>query len=375
MDLEHHHPTRVDIVRACYNDDATDLLAVAGDHSIDVLLISDFDCKTIASYNTGARTTALAWSPRTVSPTASDNWHIELAFADADFGVHLIAKSYQDHESIFSFGGGLTGHHGKINDITYCGGRGEDSARYVATVSDDKMLMVWDLQPSNESPPSEQSLGVENSNIDRPQPTAYAIPFPNPLMTISSHPLTSKEFLVSDSCGSIFLIDWRSDPREMDQNSWRHSSVLELVEPFALSNHAMVMSTHWSPSVDWRRDTSDMQVPIGAVYGSKFSVWDINNLHGGKPFASGISFPHAGHRFRWCPTYPDYFAISAQYPTQGAVIHIHNTNYLHAQPTELTVLDKPHFIQDFDFLALRGIPRIAAAVGRRIFVFPMGVDA
>lgn len=39
MDLEHHHPTPVDIVRACYNDDATDLLAVAAEHSVDILII------------------------------------------------------------------------------------------------------------------------------------------------------------------------------------------------------------------------------------------------------------------------------------------------------------------------------------------------
>lgn len=33
------------------------------------------------------------------------------------------------------FGGGLSGHHGKVNDMSFCGGRGEDSHRYVATVS------------------------------------------------------------------------------------------------------------------------------------------------------------------------------------------------------------------------------------------------
>ena len=59
---------------------------------------------------------------------------------------------------------------------------------------------------------------------------------------------------------------------------------------------------------------------------------------------------------------------------QGAVIHIHNTNYLQAQLTEFSLLQKPHFIQDFDFLVLRGIPRIAAAVGKKIFIFPIGVD-
>jgi hypothetical protein len=76
-----------------------------------------------------------------------------------------------------------------------------------------------------------------------------------------------------------------------------------------------------------------------------------------------------------CPTYPEYFAISAQLPDKGAVVHIHNTNYLQAQPSILSVDTRPHMIQDFDFLALRGIPRIAAAVGRTLVVFSIGVDS
>lgn len=58
-----------------------------------------------------------------------------LAAAGADFGLHLLNKSSTADENIFPFGGGLSGHHGKVNDMTFCGGRGDDSARYVATVS------------------------------------------------------------------------------------------------------------------------------------------------------------------------------------------------------------------------------------------------
>ena len=78
---------------------------------------------------------------------------------------------------------------------------------------------------------------------------------------------------------------------------------------------------------------------------------------------------------RWCPTYPEYFAISTQSPEKGAIVHIHNTNYLQAQPTVFSIHPPPHIVRDFDFLALRGIPRIAVAVGRTIVVFPIGVDS
>ncbi|GLB42200.1 putative WD40 repeats [Lyophyllum shimeji] len=379
MDLQHHHPTRVDAVRCCYNDDATDLIAIASEHSVDVLVVTDSACQILTSFHIGCRTTALAWSPLTVSPSSSDNWHIELAVAGADFGLHLLTKSSKDGESIFPFGGGLSGHHAKINDMTFCGGRSEDSTRYVATVSDDKMLMVWDLHPTVDVSSHAPSPGLDLSEngttpfpSDRPQPTAYVIPFSHPLTSISSHPSTSKEFLVSDCRGSIFLTDWRSDPQDMDQDSWRHSSLIELVEPTALSDHLMGLSRHWVGSVDWRRDTTDI---IGGVYGPKFSIWDISHLRGGKPYASGVSFPEGGHKFRWCPTYPDYFAISTQLPGKGAAVHVHNTNYLQAQPTVFNILPRPHLVQDFDFLAVRGIPRIVAAVGRTVFIFSIGVES
>jgi len=328
---------------------------------------ADSSCQTIASFHIGSRITALSWSPLAVSPSSSDSWRIELAVAAVDFGLHLLTKTSKEDEYIFPFGGGLSGHHGKVNDISFCGGRGEDSSRYVATVSDDKMLMVWDLRPPVDML-SRRPSSEWDDMPERPQPTAYVIPFPNPLVAICSHPLTSKEFLVSDCRGSIFMTDWRTDPQ---QDSWRHSSLLELLDPSALSNHSAGLSNSWSGSVDWRRDTTDI---VGAVYGSNFSVWDILNLHGGKPRASGISFPEGGHKFKWCPTYPDYFAICAQSPLKGAVIHIHNVNYLQTQPSIFNLLPKPHIVQDFDFLALRGVPRIAAAVGRSVFIFAIGVD-
>lgn len=74
-----------------------------------------------------------------------------LAVAGADFGLHLLTKSATATESIMPFGGGLSGHHGKVNDMSFCGGRGEDSHRYVATVSGKCVLFTHGInlnQPS-----------------------------------------------------------------------------------------------------------------------------------------------------------------------------------------------------------------------------------
>ena len=62
-------------------------------------------------------------------------WLERLAAAGANFGLHLLKKNSNSDETMLDFGGGISGHHGKINDMTFCGGGGPDSARYVGTVS------------------------------------------------------------------------------------------------------------------------------------------------------------------------------------------------------------------------------------------------
>ncbi|KAJ7684840.1 hypothetical protein DFH06DRAFT_1156822 [Mycena polygramma] len=353
-------------LQSAKNDDAVDLVALGTDHSVEILLVGEHAAKSIASFHIGSRITALAFSPRTVSPSYSDDWLIELTAASANFGLHLLTKLPNSDETVFAFGGGLSGHHGRVNDMTFCGGKGADSMRYVATVSDDKMLMVWDLYPGidTSSGSSSESSRMSRSSSPKP-PTAYVIAFPHPLAGISAHPSSTKEFLISDTRGSIFLTDWRSsDADDSDYESWR---LVELVEPYALAATSTGISVTGGCAA-WRGDNADI---VGAVYGSRYSLWDISRLQGGKP-VTGSSFPQGGHRFRWCPTFPEYFAISTQSPAKGAVINIHNTAY--TQPTAMTLAPRPHYIRDFDWLASR-TPRIAAAVGRQLIVFSVAVDS
>ena len=132
-------------------------------------------------------------------------------------------------------------------------------SRKLNAFPDDKMLMVWDLDPTVSSVPVRSpSEDVSLSPPPRSQPTAYVLAFPHPLTTISSHPSTGKEFLVSDCRGSIFITDWRSDPDESEQHNWRHSNLVELVEPHALSDAMTGLSVQWTGSAAWRGDTVDM---------------------------------------------------------------------------------------------------------------------
>ncbi|KAH9063679.1 hypothetical protein EDB83DRAFT_2506453 [Lactarius deliciosus] len=324
MDLRHDHGALIHVVRACDNADAPNLIAIGGENSVSVLLITDTSVDLVASFHIGSRITALAWSPRTVSSSSSDQWLIELTAASADFGLS------------FPFGGGLSGHHGPVNDMTFCGGPTDESARYVAT--DDKMLMVWDLHPTVDIPSA--PLSVSPSNDDgsgggssssgsnsRPQPTAYVISFPHALSAVCAHASTTKDLLVADTHGI-------------------HPRVLELAAPRAVAGAAGAFPA----SAAWQHANSDI---IGSVHRSRFSLWDLSKLQGGKPALSGASFPEGAHRFRWCPTYPEYFAISTRNAgARGATIHVHSAMHAHAH----------------------GIPRIAAAVGHELVVFPIGVE-
>lgn len=117
------------------------------------------------------------------------------------------------------------------------------------------MLMVWDLSPALHIRSASHTSQDADANPPRPQPTAYVIAFPYPLSAVCAHPSTSKELLVADARGSLFLTDWRSDP---DHDSWRHQSVLELAEPRALADAVCGRPARWSGSAAWRRDSVDM---------------------------------------------------------------------------------------------------------------------
>ena len=97
---------------------------------------------------------------------------------------------------------------------------------------------MWDLFPSNPLEmldDQERSNEVDDISGDRPQPTALVIQFSAPLTSVSSHPSTSKQLVISDSRGSVFFIDWRKDPTENDEDAWHGQSVMELLLPKALA--------------------------------------------------------------------------------------------------------------------------------------------
>ncbi|KAG8904322.1 hypothetical protein FRB99_001907 [Tulasnella sp. 403] len=283
------HPTDVHCVRACLNEDALDLLAVGGENTVEILkrnLEADTPVfELVASFHVATRVRAIAWSPRTVSPSASRKWFLELVVAGADNKLFLLLHSPKqpngditDAESeVRPFGGGLSGHHKRINDICFC--TSETYQTHVASIGDDG-LILWNLYPRiNEA--GDLSFGQHSSdggddteeedvfqtitskapkpyhkseNTLPPQPTAYIIKFPHPLHSIASHPLSANQFMVSDSAGTVFIVDWTKLDSDKPSTMWKGHRVVELVDPRALTDRLTGGKPSWTGGASWKYD-------------------------------------------------------------------------------------------------------------------------
>jgi hypothetical protein len=80
MDVHFTHPTAIHVLSVYTDDDpasTADLVAIAGAHSVQVVLLTSTEANLVANFHVGTRLTALAWSSATVSPDSSDEWQIE----------------------------------------------------------------------------------------------------------------------------------------------------------------------------------------------------------------------------------------------------------------------------------------------------------
>jgi len=95
-----------------------------------------------------------------------------------------------------------------------------------------------------------------------PSPTSggqlipFAVSYAHPLHSVVSHPTSSKDLVVSDSQGSVFVVDWRGD--EDPTERYRGLSVAQLIDPRALADARTGMQTVWGGSVSWNQVDSNL---------------------------------------------------------------------------------------------------------------------
>lgn len=216
-----------------------------------------------------------------------------LVVASEDKCLRRLTCGASQKQNVKLFPGGLTGHHGRINDVCFCNPGTYET--HVASVGDDGFLL-WNLYPQAEALDNDESMErigsagdtdeeVENSarqddangvrsrrtklqsfystgvpattndgnenaeeDLEPARATNYPIPFSHPLHSISSHPKSANQFMVSDTHGTVFIIDWTKLDQEKPQG-WRGHRVVELVDPRGLSDSASAWggSAHWNP--------------------------------------------------------------------------------------------------------------------------------
>lgn len=185
-------------------------------------------------------------------------------------------------------------------------------------ITDDRTCILWDLYPPQDEEIEEidnsQKMSMTPSGIrpdqsssstrEAPPPVAYPIPFAHPLNTVCSHPSNARSIMVSDSNGTLSVLNWM----ELDENDgpsqsaqdelphiWRGHRVAEFIDPAVLGRSAQGASNVWSGGASWKPNDPDV---FGATYGSKWHIWTQRSMQGGKPFESGDAFAEGGHRFR-----------------------------------------------------------------------------
>lgn len=112
----------------------------------------------------------------------ADNSLIRLTAAGAHFDLYHLTKTHNSSEVVFRFGGGLSGHHGKVNDMAYCGGQSEDSWRYVATVSGGCTAHV----------PIHSALMIRQQTTKRSWYGTYTLPSSTPAIVKVSRAISQK---------------------------------------------------------------------------------------------------------------------------------------------------------------------------------------
>lgn len=94
-----------------------------------------------------------------------------------------------------------------------------------------------------------------------PQATAYIIKFPHPLHTISAHPNSASQFMVSDVRGVVCIVDWTKTTLGQDsvgRPGWRGHRVVELVDPRALADGVAGGRGKWTGGAGWKRDDKNV---------------------------------------------------------------------------------------------------------------------
>lgn len=79
--MKYQSNSQIHVLQACQDDDAHDLFAIGLGQGVEILRVTDSACESLAIFHIGSRITAIAWSPKTISPSSTEDWIVEYVFA------------------------------------------------------------------------------------------------------------------------------------------------------------------------------------------------------------------------------------------------------------------------------------------------------
>ncbi|KAH9817190.1 WD40-repeat-containing domain protein [Melampsora americana] len=306
---QHHFGTE-EVYKIKFSNTLNNLLAVGTTHTLQILRLNeDYSSTVIKVFRIGTRVQHLAWGPCSLT-TLENNLEVlkyELLIGCEDQSLRLI-KSQSDPKSLKTFkssikvfGGGYTGHSGRITSIAWCSVSGYSNI--IASSASDNCILIWNIESNGGSTRREEEGEEERTDI--PTPTLLG-PLRFTPLTISFHPHSSSKLMVYDSTGTIKLIDWTKPNQPI---------LLSLIEPRSLIRKLNSIGSDSPPfgMAEWKID--EMNV-LGSINGKRWSVWDLRSTLAGNPMATGEigNGDLIPDTFKWCPTNSRLFALSSSSP-------------------------------------------------------------
>jgi hypothetical protein len=193
-----------------------------------------------------------------------------LGVACADGNMRILRKTPLSPPTgeIRIFGGGTTGHSGRITSLAFSSAR---AGMHVASVGEDCNLLVWNLsskrvKAEEDMDASDADMSMEGSGGDEQAPSAYPIPFTHPLQDVIAHDANARALLVADSRGAVSLVDWAGMETEEDApDGWRRQRIVELMDPRRVAEGITGVRTSGVPrnsslegGADWKPDDPNM---------------------------------------------------------------------------------------------------------------------
>ncbi|KAJ3113287.1 Nucleoporin Nup37 [Nowakowskiella sp. JEL0407] len=263
------------------------LLCIAGFSRVAVFTFhpKDLSFSESLSFYIGSPSTSISWSPSKHSP------RILVASEDLKIRVFDVNPTNSTPPEVYM------GHTEYINAVAY----NLTDSNYFASVSDDKTLRIWPSPSQN----SQQLL------LDDP----VIMHLNSPAISLQFHSQNSSFILFAERDGGIRLLDWKQ------------CQIMFSVYPCANLSGVRVSDCCWNP-VNPKL--------FAVVVGSKWLVYNLGKFPIHLPQSEGDTQLPESSCLRWSPAKPSLFAVASDILNQDSASSVKVVDTLNLIPQVIT---------------------------------------